>query len=155
MHSDTNVNLRAARNLVNTVHATREQQRSAMATLERNLARTERTLLRWETHGWALAALAAVAAEAVILIPLWFHLHHGGGNPEGVKAGLLTLFIGGAPLLAGLLTVDGVRRRIDAADLQVARAYQRREQLQHLIARLNITVKESEQELAAREQAAA
>jgi hypothetical protein len=53
-----------------------------------------------------------------------------------------------------MLTVDAVGRRITTTELNIVRQYQRRGQLEHLILRLNITVKESEQELADRERMA-
>jgi hypothetical protein len=154
MHSNTNVNVRAARNLVNTVYASREQQRSALTILERTIVRKERTLRRMEAWGWVAAVGAAAAAVAVALAIAVVYEHHGAGAPQGVEVPLLILLGAGAPTLAAMLTVDAVGRRITTTELNIVRQYQRRGQLEHLILRLNITVKESEQELADRERMA-
>jgi hypothetical protein len=155
MHSDTNVNVRAARNLVNTVHASREQQQSALATLERDIARKDQALRRLRTAGNVAPGLLATAVVAVVLAAGWVFVHMDRFHPHGAQMPVLVLLFLGVPTVIAIVASDLIERRVVAASLRLEHLRAKRVGLQRLIGRMNVTVKESEQELAAREQASA
>lgn len=155
MHSDTNVNVRAARNLVNTVHATREQQRSALLTLEHRIVRKEIQLRRLRRAGIIVPGLLAGLVVAAMLAAGGILVHADRFHPHGWQTPLLVLLFIGVPTLTALLTAESIERRLVAAAVRVEHLRTSRVSVKQVIARMNLTVKESEQELADRERAAA
>ncbi|WIE81356.1 hypothetical protein [Curtobacterium sp. MCSS17_016] len=155
MHSDMNVNLRAARGLVTTAHATRDEQQSALASLDRDITRQGHSIRRARHAKRFIPGVFAVATMTTIAAILWTLDRNGQLTVTGTWQALIALGCVGAPCIAGFLTAEVLELRHTAAESHLEHLLTKRDSLQHLLTRMNLTVAESEHVLAQHERGTA
>ncbi len=151
MDLEENVNLRAARNLVNTTYATREQQRKAVQLLEADIRRQERAVRRQRMVKHIYPAFAATGGLLAVATAAWMT---GGIPTSGTPLALGLLAAIAVPTVAAMFTAEVLERQHVAAELHHEHLLTKRTSLLHLLDRMNVTVADSERELAKRQREA-